>query len=263
MKQKKENRLSETSWFPHDTDAISDIKMAALLDDYGAEGYGIFWHLSELLHAEKTGKLPAGPVIVKAIARNMKVKADLVQKLIDSCVQEYKLLSLDSEGFLSSERVQRNILARTESHNLRVEAGRKGGQAKAQKDKQGRSNAKADLKQTHSNGLATPSTVQYSTVHPSKEGVSVQDDLSGFVISADATAEALGSLVSAWPFATPEDKKIAEAIISEFEPERLKLFAAELEQYGGNVARVAYEIQFGEYGEDLIKYLQDLKTAEL
>lgn len=222
---KKENRLSETSWFPHDTDVITDLKISALLEDFGAEGYGIYWHIIELLHAEKNGKLPVGTLVPKAVARNMKVDAERVKVIIDACLDEYGLF-IESDDLFTAERVQRNIKARLESTQVRQEAGRKGGRATQAKRKQSSSNGKAELKQTSSNAQAKSSTVQDSTYTPKR--VYSTDTVSLPNKAAEPPAEALRSLVSGWPYRSPDEKVKAQALAEKVLPAWLPEIGNEL-----------------------------------
>lgn len=175
--------------------------MAALLEDFGAEGYGIFWHITELLHAEKTGKLEVGTLVAKAVARNMQVDPKLVKQIIDSCIDEYKLFS-ENGGFFTSERVQRNIAARTESKTVRAEAGRKGGQATQAKRREGSSNAKSDFNPSSSNAKAVikQNQAQYSTGQDIlSKGERMSEHVSGSNTAEPAPEALLRGLVSGWP----------------------------------------------------------------
>lgn len=220
----KEHRLSETGWFPHDTDAITDQKIAALLQDFKAEGYGIFWHLTELMHAEKTGCLPYSNVTFKAIARNMSSSPELIKSIVDNCLNEYELYNREGDYF-TSKRVQKNLQARRESTQKRAEAGRKGGQKTA-------SNATAKVQQSNGKGAAKGSTVQYSTVHTPLQGVYVLDKVAVSGGSATPSPHPLVGVVYGWPFKSEAEKAQALQLLGSIEfsdQETAEAISADLE----------------------------------
>jgi hypothetical protein len=167
--EKPETRLSETTWFPHDTDCTTDPKLNALIDDFGAEGYGIYWHIIELLHAEPTGFLPAKKYVYKSIAKTVKAKADTVERLVNACLTDYDLFikgSGEADEF-TSKRVLKNKTRRLEIVEKKRESGRKGGLAKAGK-------SQADAKQSstisqpsakHSSSKTYQSRVEYIDIY--------------------------------------------------------------------------------------------------
>jgi hypothetical protein len=151
--KKPTGSLSETTWFPHDNDAANDLKLAALLDDYGAAGYGIFWLITELLHAEPDGSLPLKAYVFKGIAKTSKSDAKTVEKLVRACLEEYDLF-YEIEGKFTSGRVQRNKKRKQEVHEFKKEIGSKGGKAAQEKRRQGQSSGKAKLDQSSTSAKA-------------------------------------------------------------------------------------------------------------
>jgi hypothetical protein len=68
-------------YFAHDYEPVNDPKISAMMDDFGASGYGYYWRIIEMLHSESTHKLPLKPLIYKAIAKQMQAKADHLVKV--------------------------------------------------------------------------------------------------------------------------------------------------------------------------------------
>jgi uncharacterized protein (DUF302 family) len=99
-KQKKE-------YFSHDLYARYDRRIASLVKDYKAEGYGIFWTIVEMIH-EEGGSLDNDELTVYAVAKDMCAEVALVQLIISKCINIYKLFLLE-DGKLTSLRAQRNL----------------------------------------------------------------------------------------------------------------------------------------------------------
>lgn len=89
------------AYFKHDTCPRSDIEIMKLLNKYGAEGYGIFWILIELLH-QNNNKLYAEDIktIIEAY--------DLTENITHSVLNDFKLFKNNNEYYYS-ERVGRNL----------------------------------------------------------------------------------------------------------------------------------------------------------
>jgi len=58
--------MKESYYFSHDYEPTSDPKIAALLGEFGAVGYGIFWRIVEMLHSSKDHQIPKKKYIYSA-----------------------------------------------------------------------------------------------------------------------------------------------------------------------------------------------------
>lgn len=116
----------DTFYFPHDSNAQHDPKCAALIHDFGMEGYGLYWMVIELLHQQAGGKLEKFPKLFDGIAHDFMVKKDLIVKLFEALLHDYILLQED-EKYIWSDRVLRNLDIREEKRVIKAEAGRIGG----------------------------------------------------------------------------------------------------------------------------------------
>jgi hypothetical protein len=133
-------------YFPHDYDSTSDPKCQALLSEYGAEGYGIFWHTVELLHKEETHRLPLKQYLFSAIAKQMQANAqqnlaklsndqanlnyvERVESVIKFCIMVCELFHVDGD-FFYSKRVDENFQERAKLSEIRRLSGKAGAIAK-------------------------------------------------------------------------------------------------------------------------------------
>lgn len=116
----------ETYYFSHDYDPLGDPKMQAMVSEFGGMGYGIFWRIAEMLHADATHKLALKPYVFKAIANQMKTDPEFVENFINRSINEFELFASDA-SFLWSHRVIRNIDEKGSKRSKKSEAGKKGG----------------------------------------------------------------------------------------------------------------------------------------
>ena len=115
-----------TYWFKHDYEPTSDPKIQALLAEYGATGYGIYWRLVEMLHSDEAHKLPHKQYIYIAIAKQMLSKPEQIEAIVKHCIFICELFESDGEYFWSN-RVFTNVKAQEELSEKRALAGKKGG----------------------------------------------------------------------------------------------------------------------------------------
>ena len=115
--------MKDTYYFSHDYNPTSDPKIQALIGEYGAVGYGIFWRIVEMLHEDELHKLQCKKYIYLALAKQMLTSVEQVESIIKNCIDTYELFKTDGD-FFWSERVMRNINKRTELSNKRSKAGK-------------------------------------------------------------------------------------------------------------------------------------------
>lgn len=92
----------EAYYFSHDANAQDDPKCMQLMDELGAEGYGIFWLLIERLRSEKEFILPY--TVVSAYAKRWGSSKDVVEKVINN----YGLFIVENGNFWS-ERLKQSM----------------------------------------------------------------------------------------------------------------------------------------------------------
>lgn len=118
-----------TFWFPHDYEPTSDFKMQALVGEYGAIGYGLFWRFTEMLHSEQSHMLPMKQYLFLAIAKQMQANAEQVEAVLSFAINTCELFESDGKFFWSN-RVNRNLEDRAKISQERSIAGKKGAIAK-------------------------------------------------------------------------------------------------------------------------------------
>lgn len=113
-------------WFKHDYDAMGDPKCAALVEDFGLEGYGLWWAMLELLCQQDGYKLKKFPALYRGLARRWNISPEAIAKQIEAMLQQYGLL-LDDDEYIWSPSLLRRMEERHALSDLRAEAGRLGG----------------------------------------------------------------------------------------------------------------------------------------
>ena len=136
-------------YFSHDYFPISDDKMLAMVSEWGAVGYGLYWHIVEKLHIAEGNVIVFSAFTNIAIAKQMKVDAKQITAFVDDCVNVFELFKRENDKVFC-ERVFRNIGKRKEITEARKAAGSKGGAAKAKQTvaiaKQNTTNRKENIK---------------------------------------------------------------------------------------------------------------------
>ncbi len=95
-------------WFPHDANARRDQKITMMRLVYGAEGYGWYWMLIELMREEDEHKLRlTGKYTMSALARELDTEPEKIDKYITDCISEFELFQTDWEYFWSPSLVKR------------------------------------------------------------------------------------------------------------------------------------------------------------
>lgn len=115
--------MKETFYFSHDYEPTSDLKIGAMLTEYGAVGYGLFWRLVEILHSEQSHKIPHKKYVFLTLAKQMLTDVEQIKAFVKSCIEVYELFESDGEYFWSN-RVLRNIEKRNEIKEKRANAGK-------------------------------------------------------------------------------------------------------------------------------------------
>jgi hypothetical protein len=148
-------------YFSHDCNARNDPKILALRSVYGAEGYGVYFMLIEILREQPTYKLSANKYIWNTLAMQMQSTADRIEKIVSDCCTEFEdkgsfLLTNDGK-YLYSESLIRRMERADEVSEKRSQAASKRWQNKACKDSEDsdecKSNANAEQMQSNEDAL--------------------------------------------------------------------------------------------------------------
>jgi hypothetical protein len=97
-----------------------------MVNDYGVEGYGMYWVLIERLYESRDNKIEKFPKLFFGLATELCVSPDRAEKFVLSLINEYRLLKED-ETHIWSDSVLRRMEIREQQRLMKVEAGRIGG----------------------------------------------------------------------------------------------------------------------------------------
>ncbi|NQS90202.1 DUF4373 domain-containing protein [Patescibacteria group bacterium] len=117
--------MKDTYYFSHDSNAHRDPKCSALINDFGMQGYGLYWAIIEILH-EQGGKLQKFPKLFEGLAFELQITKEALIKQIEAMLHDYNLLQEDDK-YIWADRVLKNIEERKAKYQLKAEAGRIGG----------------------------------------------------------------------------------------------------------------------------------------
>lgn len=118
--------MKNTYYFPHDYHARHDPKIKAMMNDFGVEGYGMYWCLIEILYEQRDKKLEKFPKLFSGLSAELAVSPERAEKFVMSLVFDYRLLQ-ENETHIWSNAVLRRIEVIEDKRLLKVKAGHIGG----------------------------------------------------------------------------------------------------------------------------------------
>lgn len=124
-------KTKEAYYFSHDSNAQNNERMLMLRIDHGWYGYGLFWAIVESMRDATGYKLTLEAI--PSLAFGKQVDTEKFRKFIDDCIIKYHLFESDGECYWSNSLIYRMEL-KEQKRLQKVEAGRKGGEAKASKN---------------------------------------------------------------------------------------------------------------------------------
>lgn len=115
-------------FFSHDMNARTDPKISAMRGVYGAQGYGWWWMLVEMMAESDGYQLDCkSRYVFNAYAMQLQCDADDIQRFVEDCIGEFELFESDGNYFWSNslrKRMEyRDIVSekRTQAANKRWE----------------------------------------------------------------------------------------------------------------------------------------------
>lgn len=99
--------MKDAYYFSHDSNAKSDPKISAMINQYGIEGYGRFWIVVEILREQQQYRLPLKKYIFDALAMQMQCAAEAAENYIKDCIETFELFASDGEYFWSNSLIRR------------------------------------------------------------------------------------------------------------------------------------------------------------
>jgi len=160
--------MKDAYYFSHDSNARNDQRIIKLRREMGAEGYGIYWMIIEILREQENYSLGIDDDSIHNLAFDLRVDYGKIEEVI----LRYDLFQRDDDLFYS-----RSLKNRMERLDLikqkRREAGAKGGKSQA-KAKQMLSNSKASkvskVKQSNNSKIITIDFSQFWELYDYKKG---------------------------------------------------------------------------------------------
>lgn len=117
-------------WFKHDANARRDQKILTMRLVYGAEGYGWWWMLIELMREDSNNRLKlSGKHTMPTLAKELDADPEKLKEFIMDCINEFGLFESDGEYFWSP-----SLLRRVEAYNELCEKRRAAINARWNKD---------------------------------------------------------------------------------------------------------------------------------
>ncbi len=166
------SHVKDSYYFSHDSNARHDPKCSALINDFGMEGYGLYWAIVEVLSEQKNYKIKKFKKLYSGLAQQLWTDEDKIRSIIEAMLHDYELL-VEDEDYIWSESLLRRMSIREAKRQAKVEAGRLGGIQSGisrAKKKTERSKTKQCLKQNEANEpkerKGKESTVKESTSTP-------------------------------------------------------------------------------------------------
>ena len=98
----------EAYYFSHDANARQDPKILEMMSVYGAEGYGWYWMLVEMMREQADYTLyMKGKYTFNALALQMHCKPDTSEQFVHDCINEFGLFESDDDCFWSNSLLRR------------------------------------------------------------------------------------------------------------------------------------------------------------
>ena len=120
---KLDTMAKDSYYFQHDYDPLSDPKLNALVAEFGAVGYGIYWRIVEMLHSDAEHKLCHKRYVTIALAKQMSTSIEQIENVLEFAIDVCELFESDGSYFWSN-RVLRNMDKRVSITEKRSKAGK-------------------------------------------------------------------------------------------------------------------------------------------
>lgn len=147
--------MKETYYFSHDFNARNDPKILAMRSKYGAEGYGWYWMIIEILREQSEYKLEHNKYLCITLAMQLQCDCNALHSYVEDCIEEYHLFESDGVYIWSNSLIRRMEEKVTKSENAKKAAKARWDKAsKVKKDtKKSEVNAPAMQPQCNSNAI--------------------------------------------------------------------------------------------------------------
>lgn len=113
----------EALYFSHDSNAHRDPKIIAMRAVYGAEGYGWFWMLIEMMREADGYKLEMqSKYAFHAYALQLQCDSNAFASFVQDCMHEFNLFSSDGDYFWSESLLRRMLIKDERSEKAKKSA---------------------------------------------------------------------------------------------------------------------------------------------
>lgn len=114
-------------YFTHDANARNDPKILAMRSKYGAEGYGWWWMLIEILREQENYMLPVNEFTYQILSMQLGCTVEQVKSFTKSCTGEFRdesgaLLYMDDKYIWSESLLRRMEVFEMRKEKARVSA---------------------------------------------------------------------------------------------------------------------------------------------
>lgn len=119
-------KKQDVYWFKHDFNARRDQKILMMRSVYGAEGYGWWWMLVEMMREASNYSLKlTGKYAMQSIAKELEADPARLKEFISDCIKEFELFESDGETFWSP-----SLNRRMDAYNEVIEKKREAAKAR-------------------------------------------------------------------------------------------------------------------------------------
>lgn len=127
------SKSKDTYYFSHDCNARRDPKIIALRSVYGAEGYGWWWILLEILREQEDYQIDISRKFAySSLATEFGITREKCIEFIQACIDDFELLATD-DTYIYSESMRRRMEMANEKRKKLSERGKRGADATNQK----------------------------------------------------------------------------------------------------------------------------------
>ncbi|MDR9857845.1 DUF4373 domain-containing protein [Paenibacillus sp. VCA1] len=100
--------MKEAYYFSHDSNARHDPKISAMRGVYGAEGYGWYWMIIEMMRDSDGYKLDMqSKYAFNAFALQLQADCSKIEEFVADCINEFHLFESDGKFFWSNSLIRR------------------------------------------------------------------------------------------------------------------------------------------------------------
>jgi len=118
--------MKDSFYFSHDSNASRDPKITKMRSVYGAEGYGWFWMIIEMMRESENYKLDIkSKYVFDAYAMQMQCERIKLVDYINDCIHEFELFDTDDDYIWSNSLLKRMKIKDEKSQKAKQSANKR------------------------------------------------------------------------------------------------------------------------------------------